>query len=163
VFGKVLGGGLPAAAFGGGREAMERIAPSGNVYQAGTLSGNPLAVAAGLATLHELDAAAYERLTVLTERLAGGFAELAADRPLQVASVPGLVTLFFSAVPVTDFSAAASCDLDTHARFCRALLDRGIYPPPSQFEAWFISLAHDEDAVDRTLAAAADSLAEALA
>jgi len=142
---------------------MERIAPSGNVYQAGTLSGNPLAVAAGLATLHELDAAAYERLTVLTERLAGGFAELAADRPLQVASVPGLVTLFFSAVPVTDFSAAASCDLDTHARFCRALLDRGIYPPPSQFEAWFISLAHDEDAVDRTLAAAADSLAEALA
>jgi glutamate-1-semialdehyde 2,1-aminomutase len=163
VFGKVLGGGLPAAAFGGGREAMERIAPSGDVYQAGTLSGNPLAVAAGLATLRELDAAAYERLAALTERLAAGFAELAADRPLQVASAPGLLTLFFSAEPVADFASAASCDLDAHARFCRALLDRGVYPPPSQFEAWFVSLAHDEDAVDRTIAAAADSLAEALA
>jgi glutamate-1-semialdehyde 2,1-aminomutase len=162
VFGKVLGGGLPAAAFGGGRQAMERIAPSGDVYQAGTLSGNPLAVAAGLATLRELDAAAYERLRELTERLAAGFAALAEGRPLQVASAPGLLTLFFSASPVADFSAAASCDLDAHARFCRALLDRGIYPPPSQFEAWFVSLAHDEGAVDRTLAAAADSLAEAL-
>jgi glutamate-1-semialdehyde 2,1-aminomutase len=163
VFGKVLGGGLPAAAFGGGREAMERIAPAGDVYQAGTLSGNPLAVAAGLATLRQLDAAAYERLAALTERLAAGFAELAADRPVQLASAPGLLTLFFSAEPVADFSSAASCDLDAHARFCRALLDRGVYPPPSQFEAWFVSLAHDEDAVDRTLAAAADSLAEALA
>jgi len=163
VFGKVLGGGLPAAAFGGGREAMERIAPSGDVYQAGTLSGNPLAVAAGLATLRALDSAAYERLAVLTERLAAGFAELAADRPLRIAAAPGLLTLFFSADPVTDFASAASCDLDAHARFCRALLDRGIYPPPSQFEAWFVSLAHDEAAVDRTLAAAADSLAEALA
>ena len=162
VLGKVLGGGLPAAAFAGPREAMERIAPAGDVYQAGTLSGNPLAVAAGLATLDQLDNAAYERLGSLTDRLADGFAGLAADRSLQVASAPGLVTLFFSADPVRDFDGATACDTDAHARFCRAMLDRGIYPPPSQFEAWFVSLAHDEATVDRTLEAAAESLAEAL-
>jgi glutamate-1-semialdehyde 2,1-aminomutase len=162
VLGKVLGGGLPAAAYAGPREAMEQIAPAGDVYQAGTLSGNPLAVAAGLATLRQLDAPAYERLGVLTDRLAAGFATLAQEGPLQVASAPGLVTLFFSAEPVTDFAAAAACDLEAHARFCRALLARGIYPPPSQFEAWFVSLAHDEATIDRTLEAVADSLAKAL-
>ena len=161
VLGKVLGGGLPAAAFAGPREAMERVAPAGDVYQAGTLSGNPLAVAAGLATLSALDAAAYERLAALTGRLAAGFESLAAGRPLQVAAAPGLVTLFFSAEPVRDFDGARACDTDAHARFCRALLDRGVYPPPSQFEAWFASLAHDEASVDRTLEAAAESLAEA--
>ncbi len=162
IFGKVLGGGLPAAAFGGPRQTMERIAPAGDVYQAGTLSGNPLAVAAGLATLRQLDDAAYERLGALTDRLAAGFADLAADRPLQVSAAPGLLTLFFSSEPVADFAGAAACDLEAHARFCRAMLDRGVYPPPSQFEAWFISLAHDEAAIDRTLAAAAESLREAL-
>jgi glutamate-1-semialdehyde 2,1-aminomutase len=162
VLGKVLGGGLPAAAFAGPRELMERVAPAGDVYQAGTLSGNPLAVAAGLATLRQLDAAAYERLGDLTDRLAAGFADLAADRPLRVASVPGLLTLFFSADPVADFAGAAACDTEAHARFCRAMLERGVYPPPSQFEAWFVSLAHDEETVDRTLEAAADSLDEAL-
>jgi glutamate-1-semialdehyde 2,1-aminomutase len=162
VFGKVIGGGLPAAGLGGPATAMERIAPAGDVYQAGTLSGNPLAMAAGLATLRELDAAAYRRLAELTELLAAGLAELAADRPIQVASAPGLLTLFFSAEPVEDFAAAAACDLDAHARFCRALLARGVYPPPSQFEAWFVSLAHDEAAIDRTLEAAAESLGEAL-
>ncbi|HEU4944017.1 MAG TPA: glutamate-1-semialdehyde 2,1-aminomutase, partial [Solirubrobacterales bacterium] len=162
VLGKVLGGGLPAAAFGGPRETMERIAPAGDVYQAGTLSGNPLAVAAGLATLRELDAAAYERLAALTERLAAGLQELATDRPLQVASAPGLLTLFFSAEPVHDFAAASACDLEAHARFCRAMLDRGVYPPPSQFEAWFVSLAHDDGTVDRSLEAAEDSLRAAL-
>ena len=158
VLGKVFGGGLPAAAYAGPRELMERVAPAGDVYQAGTLSGNPLATAAGLATLRQLDAAAYERLGQLTDRLAGGFARLAEDRSLRVAAAPGLVTLFFSAEPVADFAAAATCDLDAHARFCRALLDRGVYPPPSQFEAWFVSLAHDEAAIDRTLEAAAESL-----
>jgi len=162
VLGKVLGGGLPAAAFAGPREAMERIAPAGDVYQAGTLSGNPLAVAAGLATLRQLEPAAYDRLGQLTDRLASGFAELAADRPLQVASAPGLATLFFSAVPVRDFDGARACDTEVHARFCRALLNRGVYPPPSQFEAWFVSLAHDESTVDRTLEAAAEALGEAL-
>jgi glutamate-1-semialdehyde 2,1-aminomutase len=163
VLGKVIGGGLPAAAFAGPRESMERIAPAGDVYQAGTLSGNPLAVAAGLATLRQLDAAAYERLGVLTDRLSAGFSELASSRPLRVASAPGLTTLFFSPEPVRDFEGAQACDTEAHARFCRAMLDRGIYPPPSQFEAWFVSLAHDEETVDRTLAAAAESLEEALA
>jgi glutamate-1-semialdehyde 2,1-aminomutase len=162
VLGKVIGGGLPAAALAGPREALERLAPAGDVYQAGTLSGNPLAVAAGRVTLDQLDAAAYERLGVLTDRLAAGFSRLAAERPLQVAAAPGLVTLFFSPEPVRDFDAARACDTDAHARFCRALLERGIYPPPSQFEAWFVSLAHDEAAVDRTLAAASEALAEAL-
>jgi glutamate-1-semialdehyde 2,1-aminomutase len=162
VFGKVIGGGLPAAAVGGSRELMERLSPAGDVYQAGTLSGNPLAVAAGLATLRRLDAAAYGRLAELTDRLAEGLRELARDRPLQVAAVPGLLTLFFSAEPVEDFVGASACDTDAHARFCRAMLERGVYPPPSQFEAWFVSLAHDEVLVDRTLAAAEESLREAL-
>jgi glutamate-1-semialdehyde 2,1-aminomutase len=162
VLGKVLGGGLPAAAFAGPRELLERIAPAGDVYQAGTLSGNPLATAAGLATLAQLDAGAYERLAELTDRFAAGLAELAAAHPLQVASAPGLLTLFFSDAPVTDFAGAAACDLTSHARFCRALLDRGVYPPPSQFEAWFVSLAHDEAAIDRTLEAAAEALDQVL-
>ena len=162
VMGKIIGGGLPAAAFAGPRESMERLAPAGDVYQAGTLSGNPLAAAAGLATLAWLDADAYERLGVLTDRLAAGFAALAAERPLQVASAPGLTTLFFSPEPVTDFAAAGACDLEAHARFCRAMLERGVYPPPSQFEAWFVSLAHSEATIDRTLEAAAEALDEAL-
>jgi glutamate-1-semialdehyde 2,1-aminomutase len=163
VLGKVIGGGLPAAAFAGPRESMERIAPAGDVYQAGTLSGNPLAVAAGLATLRQLDAAAYERIAALTDRLAAGFAVLTGARPLQVASAPGLTTLFFSPEPVRDFAGARACDTEAHARFCRAMLDRGVYPPPSQFEAWFVSLAHDEQTIDSTLEAAAESLDEALA
>jgi glutamate-1-semialdehyde 2,1-aminomutase len=162
VMGKVIGGGLPAAAFAGPREAMERIAPAGDVYHGGTLSGNPLAVAAGLATLDQLDAAAYARLGALTDRLTAGLRELARERPLQVAAVPGLATLFFSPEPVRDFAAASACDTAAHARFCRAMLERGVYPPPSQFEAWFVSLAHDEGSVDRTLEAAAESLREAL-
>jgi glutamate-1-semialdehyde 2,1-aminomutase len=162
VFGKVIGGGLPAAGFGGPRELMERIAPAGDVYQAGTLSGNPLAVAAGLATLRRLDEGAYARLGELTDRLAAGLTGLSEGRPLQVAAVPGLVTLFFSAEPVRDFAGATAADTAAHARFCRAMLERGVYPPPSQFEAWFVSLAHDEEAIDRTLAAAGESIDEAL-
>jgi glutamate-1-semialdehyde 2,1-aminomutase len=162
VLGKVLGGGLPAAAFGGRRETMERVAPAGDVYQAGTLSGNPLAVAAGLATLRRLDTAAYARLEELTSRLGHGLAEATRGIPVHPAWAPGLLTLFFSPHPIEDFGDVASCDLAAHARFCRAMLERGIYPPPSQFEAWFVSLAHDEAAIDRTLEAAAESLDEAL-
>lgn len=165
VMGKVIGGGLPAAAVGGPARHMERLAPAGDVYQAGTLSGNPLAVAAGLATLRRLDAAAYSRLEELTDRLVEGLVEIAEDppggRPLQVGSAPGLVTLFFSDRPVADFADAAACDREAHARFCRAMLERGIWLPPSQFEAWFVSLAHDQSAVDRTLLAVSDALAEA--
>jgi glutamate-1-semialdehyde 2,1-aminomutase len=163
IMGKVLGGGLPAAAYGGRRDLMERVAPAGDVYQAGTLSGNPLAVAAGLATLRELDAGAYVRLGVLTERLASGLRDAAGDSPIQVVSVCGLVTPFFSSVPVRDFEGASACDLDAYGRFCRALLDRGVYPPASQFEAWFVSLAHDEAAIDRTAAAAAEAFDVAFA
>ncbi len=157
IMGKVLGGGLPAAAYGGRRDLMERVAPAGDVYQAGTLSGNPLAVAAGLATLRELDAGAYKRLGALTERLASGLRDAAGHRPIQVVSVCGLVTPFFSSWPVRDFEGASACDLDAYGRFCRALLDRGVYPPASQFEAWFVSLAHDEAAIDQTLEAAAEA------
>ncbi len=161
VMGKVLGGGLPAAAYGGSRELMERVAPAGDVYQAGTLSGNPLATAAGLATLRKLDAAAYERLGTLTGRLADGLRDAAGEHPVAIASAPGLVTPFFSSEPARDFATASTCDLEAHARFCRALLDRGIYPPPSQFEAWFVSLAHDEASIDRTLAVAGEAFGEA--
>jgi glutamate-1-semialdehyde 2,1-aminomutase len=162
VLGKVIGGGLPAAALAGPSELLGRLAPSGDVYQAGTLSGNPLAVAAGLATLRELDTDAYVRLGTLTDRLAAGLREAAADLPLQLDGAPGLLTLFFSDEPVVDFATASACDLDAHARFCRAMLERGIYPPPSQFEAWFVSLAHDEATIDRTAEAAGEALREAL-
>ncbi len=162
VMGKVLGGGLPLAAYGGSRELMSLVSPAGDVYQAGTLSGNPLAVAAGLATLEELDAAAYEKLGQLTDALAEWLREAAGDRPVQVASVPGLVTPFFSSEPVSDFAAASGCDLEAYGRFCRAMLERGIYPPASQFEAWFVSLAHDAAAIEHTAHAAAEAFAVAL-
>jgi glutamate-1-semialdehyde 2,1-aminomutase len=161
VMGKVLGGGLPAAAYGGPRELMDRVAPAGDVYQAGTLSGNPLAVAAGMATLRKLDGAAYIGLAAITERLVDGLRQAAGNRPVQVASVPGLVTVFFSEVPVRDFAGAKACDADAYGRFCRALLERGVYPPASQFEAWFPSLAHDGETIDFTVEAAAEAFREA--
>jgi glutamate-1-semialdehyde 2,1-aminomutase len=161
VLGKVLGGGLPAAAYGGPRELMESVAPVGDVYQAGTLSGNPLATAAGLATLVKLDATAYDRLGKLTQALAEGLRGAAGDHPVSVVSVPGLVTPFFAAEAPRDFSAAAACDAHAHARFCLALLERGIYPPPSAYEAWFVSLAHDEQAIERTVTAAGEAFGEA--
>jgi glutamate-1-semialdehyde 2,1-aminomutase len=163
VMGKVIGGGLPAAAYGGRRDLMERIAPAGDVYQAGTLSGNPLAVAAGLATLRKLDGAAYVGIESATTRLATGLRRAAGDRPVQVASVPGLVTVFFSADPVQDFAGAQACDTTAYGRFCRAMLDRGVYPPVSQFEAWFPSLAHDEESIDRTIEAAGEAFEHAIA
>ena len=158
IMGKVIGGGLPAAALGGPRSHLEQLAPAGDVYQAGTLSGNPVAVAAGLATLRQLDRHAYERLGRLTERLADGLRRIAAGQQLQVASVPGLVTLFFAGQPVRDFNDALASDGERHSRFCREMLDRGVYPPPSRFEAWFVSLAHDDEAIDLTLEAVAGSL-----
>jgi glutamate-1-semialdehyde 2,1-aminomutase len=162
VMGKVLGGGLPAAAYGGSRELMEHIAPAGDVYQAGTLSGNPLAVAAGLATLAQLDDAAYTALEARTVMLAAGLRDAAGDRPVSLVSVPGLVTPFFSATPVRDFADAAACDHEAYGRFCRELLDHGIYAPASQYEAWFVSLAHDEATIEHTCAVAADAFAVAL-
>ncbi len=161
ILGKVIGGGLPAAALGGRGELMRMLAPAGEVYQAGTLSGNPLAVAAGLASLQLLDEPAYARLAASTERLASGLREaaVAAERPVEVVSVPGLLTVFFSERPVEDFAGAQACDLAAHAAWCRELLSRGVYPPPSQFEAWFPSLAHTPEQIDRTIEAAAAAFA----
>jgi glutamate-1-semialdehyde 2,1-aminomutase len=162
VMGKVLGGGLPAAAYGGSRELMERVAPAGDVYQAGTLSGNPLAVAAGLATLRKLDGAAYLALASTTETLAHGLRAAAGDRAVQVVSVPGLVTVFFSADPVRDFAGAGACNTAAYGRFCRGMLERGVYPPASQFEAWFPSLAHDDATLAQTIDAAEEAFREAI-
>jgi glutamate-1-semialdehyde 2,1-aminomutase len=162
ILGKVIGGGLPAAAYAGPRELMERIAPAGDVYQAGTLSGNPLATAAGLATLSLLDAAAYERLERTAAELASGLRAAAADAgvPVQVCHTTGLLTVFFSEEPVRDYEDAKSCDTERYAAFCRAMLDRGVYLPPSQFEAWFPSLAHTDAHVELTLDAAREAFAQ---
>ena len=159
ILGKVIGGGLPAAAVGGSSELMRMLAPSGEVYQAGTLSGNPLAVAAGLATLELLDEPAYLRLGAITERLAAGLREAAGDYPVQVVSAPGLLTVFFSEAPVHRFEGAQACDREAHASWCRELLSRGVYPPPSQFEAWCPSLAHTPEQLERTSEAASAAFA----
>jgi glutamate-1-semialdehyde 2,1-aminomutase len=162
IMGKIVGGGLPAAAYGGRRDLMERIAPAGDVYQAGTLSGNPLAVAAALTTLRHLDVAAYERLAKTTEQLASGLREAAAgaNRAVQVQTEPGLLTVFFCEHPVRDYATAAASDTEAYGAWCRGLLERGVYPPPSQFEAWFPSLAHSGGDVQRTVEAAAEAFAE---
>jgi glutamate-1-semialdehyde 2,1-aminomutase len=162
ILGKVIGGGLPAAAYAGPRRLMELVAPAGAVYQAGTLSGNPLATAAGLASLGLLDDTAYDRLGRVADTLAAGLREaaLATGVPVQAAAVPGLVTLFFSERPVRSYDDARACDLEAHAAFCRGMLERGVYLPPSQFEAWFPSLAHTDAHVERTLEAARSTLEE---
>jgi glutamate-1-semialdehyde 2,1-aminomutase len=160
VLGKVIGGGLPAAAYAGRRDLMERIAPAGDVYQAGTLSGNPLATAAGLATLRLLDHGAYERLDMLASALADGLEEAArtAGVPATAVATTGLLTLFFAEQAPRNYDEARACDLEAHAAFCRGMLERGIYLPPSQFEAWFPSLAHTDEHAERTLAAAREVL-----
>ena len=162
ILGKVIGGGFPAAAYGGPRHLMERIAPAGDVYQAGTLSGNPVACAAGLATITQLDDGAYEQLARTTETLAEGLRDAAgeAGRPVQVQTARGLLTVFFSGEPVRNYADAAACDLDAYGAWCRALLDRGVYAPASQFEAWFPSLAHTDAELDRTIEAARAAFAE---
>jgi len=165
VLGKVIGGGLPAAAYAGRRDLMELVAPAGDVYQAGTLSGNPLATAAGLATLALLDSGAYARLDATAATLAAGLREAAAVAgvPVHVSRTTGLLTLFFHDGPVADYEGAKAADADRYARFCRAMLARGVYLPPSPFEAWFPSLAHSDEQVERTLVAASAALREAVA
>jgi glutamate-1-semialdehyde 2,1-aminomutase len=162
VLGKVIGGGLPAAAYAGRRDLMEQVAPAGSVYQAGTLSGNPLATAAGLATLRLLDEAAYAALDARATELADGLRRAARETGAEVSvtSTTGLLTLFFAPEPPRSYEEARACDLDAYAAFCRGMLDRGVYLPPSQFEAWFPSLAHTDAHVERTLAAAREALEE---
>ncbi len=160
--GKIVGGGLPVGVYGGRREIMELIAPIGPVYQAGTLSGNPLTMAAGLATLRLLQAPnAYQRLDSLAAQLEDGLHRVAtaADAPLTVQRAGSLLTPFFCPTPIANYIQARAADTARYAAFFNALLDRGVYPPPSQFEAWFLSLAHTAADVDFTIEAAAQALA----
>ncbi len=149
VLGKIVGGGLPLAAFGGRAELMELLAPAGDVYQAGTLSGNPLATAAGLSVLRRLrDGEVYERLERVAGRLEAGLAEHG-----RVQRVGAMLTLFMGEGPVLSFDDAGRCDLDRYAALFRHLLERGVYVAPSQYEAMFVSLAHGDAEVDRTVEA----------
>ncbi len=163
VLGKIVGGGLPVGAYGGRADIMKQIMPAGPVFQAGTLSGNPLAMAAGLATLLELrDHPPYGRLEQLAKRLAEGLHEaaVAAGLPHQVARAGSMWTFFFNPEPVTDYDLARQSDTQRFARFFWAMLDRGIYLPCSQFEAAFLSAVHTEQHVTQTIAAAREALAE---
>jgi len=160
--GKVIGGGLPVGAYGGPREVMRHVAPLGGVYQAGTLSGNPLAVASGLAALRALeDPAAYERLERLGARFERGIAEAgaAAGIPVTVNRVGSMLTAFFAEGPVTDYASAKRADTARYARFFHAMLARGVYLAPSQFEAAFVSLAHSETDLDRAAEACRGAMA----
>jgi len=161
--GKVLGGGLPAAAYGGGRELMDRLAPEGPVYQAGTLSGNPLAMAAGLATLNELQRpGVYEQLEARAGELASGLAQAAkaAGIPFCSRSIGGIAGFFFHPGPVRNFAEARACDETRFGRFFHGMLERGIYLAPSAYECSFVSTAHGQAELDATLAAAREVLAE---
>jgi glutamate-1-semialdehyde 2,1-aminomutase len=151
ILGKIVGGGLPLAAFGGRAEIMDRLAPSGDVYQAGTLSGNPLATAAGLAVLGRLDDSVYATLERRGARLEAGLAPHG-----RVQRVGAMATLFMTDAPVRDFDDAHRCDTERYAALFRHLLGRGIYIAPSQFEAMFLSLAHGDEEIDRTIAAIDD-------
>jgi glutamate-1-semialdehyde 2,1-aminomutase len=159
--GKILGGGLPVGAYGGRREIMSRVAPTGDVYQAGTLSGNPLAVAAGVACLRFLERpGVYDTLEAAASYLFAGLGELAKKHgvQVQVSRVGSMGTIFFTSRPVVDFASALTSDTKRFARFFCAMVERGVYLAPSQFEAAFVSLAHTKDDLERTLAAADEAL-----
>ncbi len=162
LFGKIIGGGLPVGAFGGRAEVMNLLAPEGPVYQAGTLSGNPLAMNAGLATLAGLDVAAYKTLEAAGASLQQGLEQALKDFEIQgvVQRVGSMLTLFFTDSPVRHFDDAARVDHRRFAEFHRLMLERGVLLPPSGYEAWFISTAHDEEAVEKTIAAAREALKE---
>lgn len=161
VLGKIIGGGLPVGAYGGRSDIMSQISPAGPVYQAGTLSGNPLAMAAGLANLGPLDDSRFHAdLASRTHRLAAGLQQAARDNDVSfhVNACTGMLTAFFRAGPVSALADAQASDTRSYARFFQAMLDRGFYLPPSQFEAWMISAAHSDDVIEETIAAAAEVL-----
>lgn len=160
TLGKVIGGGLPVGAYGGRKDIMQMIAPSGSVYQAGTLSGNPLAMAAGIAQLKMLQQPeTYVKLNNKTELLANGLSELAKKKGgMKVAHITGMVTLFFTDKEVIDFETAKKCDTDKFAKVWRKLADKGIYWPPSQFEAAFVSTVHSTKDIEETLKAFEESI-----
>ena len=166
TFGKVMSGGLPAAAFGGRADVMERLAPLGPVYQAGTLSGNPVAVAAGLATIRHADDAVYDALDAAADRLAGLLAGAldSAGVAHQIARAGNFLSVFFTEKPVTDFAAASASETWRFPAFFHSLLDSGVYAPPSAFETWFVSAVFDDDAFEQiadALPAAARAAAQA--
>jgi glutamate-1-semialdehyde 2,1-aminomutase len=154
--GKIIGGGLPVGAYGGRADLMELVAPAGAVYQAGTLSGNPIAMTAGIWALERLSPKLYKELARRGSMLAAGLADAAraAKVPLQVNAFGSLLTPFFSASPVRDYTSALNANTSAYATFFRSMLTRGVYPPPSQFEAWFLSAAHRDRDVKQTIAAA---------
>ena len=161
--GKIIGGGLPAAAYGGRRDMMSLIAPSGPVYQAGTLSGNPLAMAAGIAQLELLQQpGVYETLEARSARLAEGLGEAASAAcvPIQQTRVGSMFCTFFSDQPIIDYTTAKTASTDRYARFFQAMLDQSIYLAPSQFEAAFLSLAHQQEEIEQTIAAARSAFAQ---
>jgi glutamate-1-semialdehyde 2,1-aminomutase len=154
--GKIIGGGLPVGAYGGRADIMDMVAPAGPVYQAGTLSGNPLAMTAGLWALQRLTPRLYKDLARRGSMLAAGFADAArgAGVQLQVNAFGSIVTPFFTSSPVRDYETALNANTGAYATFFRGMLSRGIYPPPSQFEAWFLSAAHTDRHITQTIAAA---------
>jgi glutamate-1-semialdehyde 2,1-aminomutase len=157
TLGKIIGGGLPVGAYGASREIMNNVAPAGNIYQAGTLSGNPLAMTAGLVTLKRLrDPSVYEQLERAGKRLCDGMTEAARGAGVETVTnrVGSMFTTFFTNQPVTDWASAAKASRETYGKFFHAMLDRGIYLAPSQFEAGFIGLAHTDELLDRTIEAA---------
>jgi glutamate-1-semialdehyde 2,1-aminomutase len=158
--GKIIGGGLPVGAYGGRADLMSLVSPSGPVYQAGTLSGNPLAMTAGIWCLEHLTPKLYRDLAALGTRLAAGLADAAREAgvALQVNAVGSVLTPFFTDQPVRNYATATSANTDHYGKFFRGMLARGVYPPPSQFEAWFLSAAHTVKDVDRTIAAASAAM-----
>ncbi len=160
--GKIIGGGLPVGAYGGRADIMDMVAPAGPVYQAGTLSGNPLAMTAGLWALKRLTPRLYKDLAHRGSMLAAGFADAArrAGVDLQVNAFGSMVTPFFTSSPVRDYDSALNANTGAYATFFRGMLSRGVYPPPSQFEAWFLSAAHTDRHVTQTIAAARAAMKE---
>ena len=163
--GKIIGGGLPVGAFGGRADVMEAIAPLGSVYQAGTLSGNPLAVSAGLAMLKLLkEINPYEELERRSARLAAGLGEVAKEAGVAstINRVGSMMTAFFTGEPVTDWPGAKKANTDQYARFFRAMLEEGVYLAPSQFECAFVSFAHTDEVIEQTIEAARSAIRAAV-
>ncbi|GAA0601366.1 glutamate-1-semialdehyde 2,1-aminomutase [Virgibacillus siamensis] len=153
--GKVIGGGLPVGAYGGKREIMERVAPTGSIYQAGTLSGNPLAMTAGYETLRAMDESSYEQISEKIDKLVEGYKQAAIDFdiPLHINRAGSMVGFFFTNQPVINFETAQTSNLDYFAQYYRSMIDEGIFLPPSQFEGLFLSTAHTDEDIEKTIAA----------
>ncbi len=156
--GKIIGGGLPVGAYGGRRDLMDQVAPRGQVYQAGTLAGHPVVMAAGAAVLRRLSQpGVYELLEARAARLAAGLRQAAGGRA-SVAQAGGMLTVFFRSAPPADYAQAQECDTGAYAAFFHRMLERGVLPPPSQFEGWFLTLAHGDREIDATVAAAGEAV-----